>query len=196
MGEKIYKHNNAESERSSGELDSNSQEVLDQLAEKGRQSEQEHAQKIKETLEDIREEAKEESAPAAELIKQEQEAIKNNEPANLFVNDDLKSLKYKRTLQSVRKDLKPTERVLSRVIHNPAVDAVSEVAGKTIARPSGFLVGSIFAFLGSSAFLWTSKHYGYEYNFLLFAMFFVAGFVLGILVELAIRLANRKSPKK
>lgn len=196
MSEKVYKHSSHEQERSSYELESNDKEILDKLAEKGRDSAQEHAEKVKETLEDIREEAKEEATTTEELVRQEEKAIKQSEDTNLFVNDDLKSLKYKRTLQAVRKDLKPTERVLSKVIHNQAVDAVSEVAGKTIARPSGFLVGSIFAFLGSSAFLWISKHYGYEYNFLMFAMFFAAGFILGLLVELALRLTTHKSSKR
>ena len=193
MSEK-HKHQSHEQEHIGYELDSNDQEVLDQLAEKGHESAKAHAEKVKETLEDIREEAEEEATTTEDLVKLEDEATKQPEP-NLYVNDDLKSLKYKRTLQAVRKDLKPSERVLSKVIHNKAVDAASEVAGKTIARPSGFLVGSIFAFVGSSVFLWISRHYGYEYNFLMFAMLFVAGFMIGLLVEMGLRLATRKSSK-
>jgi hypothetical protein len=102
-------------------------------------------------------------------------------------------MKYKRTLQSVQKDLSTPEKALSKVIHNPTVDALSEVAGKTVARPSGFLTGAIFAFVGSSAFLWISKHYGYKYNFLLFVIFFGVGFVVGLVLEALLRLVHRKS---
>ncbi len=195
MSEEQLKHDNHEQEHSDFELESNDKEILDNLAEKGQESAKAHAEKVKETLEDIREEAKAEASTTEELASKEAESTKQPEDTTLFVNSDLKNLKYKRTLQSVRKDLKPTERVLSRAIHNQAVDVVSEAVGKTIARPSGLLVGSIFAFVGSSVFLWISKHYGYEYNFLMFAMFFAAGFVIGLMVEMGLRLATRKSSK-
>jgi Ca2+-dependent lipid-binding protein len=174
------------------ELDSTSKEVLDKLAEKGRESAEKHAEKIKETLEDIRAEAREKAKAADEILGKREEEFREPD-APMLVNKDLKSIKYKRTLQSVQKDLKPAERVLSKVMHNEKVDAISEIAGKTIARPSGFLTGSIFAFVGSSVFLWVTKHYGYEYNFLFFVMLFAAGFALGLLVELMLRMANRKS---
>lgn len=173
------------------ELDSTSKEILEKLAEKGRESAEKHAEELKENLEDIRAEAHEKAKSASEvLFKREQEAKEPDTP--LLVNKDLKNIKYKRTLQSVQKDLKPAERALSKVMHNEKVDAISEVAGKTIARPSGFLAGAITAFVGSSIYLWTTKHYGYEYNFLFFAMLFAAGFALGLLVELGLRMAHRR----
>ena len=194
MSEKTYRHHSHERERDNHELEDHSKEILEKLAEKGRETAEVHAEKLKESLEDIRAEAREKAKTAEEVILHHEEAAKEPE-APLLVNKDLKNIKYKRTLQSVRKDLKPAERVLSRVIHNEAVDAISEVAGKTIARPSGFLTGAVFAFLGSSIFLWVTKHYGYEYNFLFFVMLFAAGFIIGLLVEAGLRLAARKSSK-
>lgn len=191
MSEKVYKHHNHEQERSNHELEDHNQEILKNLAEKGREAAHEHAENIKDNLEDIRAEALEKSTSTEQVIlKQEQEA---KEPDTLLlIGKDLKTMKYKRTLKSVQKDLKPAERVLSKVMHNEKVDAASEIAGKTIARPSGFLTGAIFAFVGSSAFLWISKHYGYQYNFLLFVMFFVAGFAIGLLGEGGVRLLHRR----
>lgn len=194
MSEKVYKHHSHEQEHSDHELEDHDKEILEKLAERGRESAAEHAEKVKETLEDIREEAREEASPTEKILNQQEEAAREPEPT-LVVNKDLKNLKYKRTLQSVRKDLKPSERVLSRIVHNQTVDALSEAAGKTVARPSGFLTGSIVAFLGSSAYLWITKHNGYEYNFLFFVMLFAAGFGLGLLVEAGLRLSNRKTPK-
>lgn len=191
MGEKVYKHHSHEQELGSQELEDHSKEILEKLAEKGRESGEEHAEKVKETLEDIRAEALEKSKTSEEMVLKHEESTREPD-APLLVNADLKNIKYKRTLQSVRKDLRPTERVLSKVIHNQTVDAVSELAGKTIARPSGFLTGAVLAFVGSSVYLWITKHYGYEYNFLLFVMFFAAGFGIGLLLELVLRLMHRK----
>ena len=192
MGEKAYKHHSHEQEHSSHELENHNKEILEKLAEKGRESSEKHAETVKDTLEDIRAEALDKSKPSEEMVLKREESAQEPE-APLLVNSDLKNIKYKRTLQSVRKDLKPSERVLSKVIHNQTVDAVSEVAGKTIARPSGFLTGAIFAFIGSSVFLWVTKHYGYQYNFLFFVMLFASGFVIGLLVEAVLRLLHHKS---
>jgi hypothetical protein len=104
-----------------------------------------------------------------------------------LVNRDLKDTKYKRTLQSIRKDLSAPEKALSKIIHNPVVDALSATAERTIARPSGLLAGSICAFIGSSTFLYIAKHYGYTYNFMLMTLFFIGGFGLGLLIELVSR---------
>jgi hypothetical protein len=190
MAEKTYTHHRHEQDRPAGEhaeLHNHDLEKLDELIEKGKESRHEHAEKLNE----IRHEAHEQAQSAEELLAEHTEKEKPEEGPGL-VGKDLKSLKYKRTLQSVRKDLSGPERVLSRVVHNSAVDAVSEVAGKTIARPSGLLSGAFFAFLGSSIFLWVAKHYGYQYNFLLFTLLFVAGFGLGLLLELLVRLMRRR----
>src|SRR5690606_36501416 len=110
-----------------------------------------------------------------------------------LANRELKDLAYRRTLKRVQSKLPAPARAFSKVIHNPAVEAASELAGKTVARPSGVLAGGVAAFLGSSLFLWVARHYGYEYNYVLFALCFVGGFFVGLLVEFGLRLANRRS---
>jgi len=184
------RHNQEKRDEHSNELVDHDGEKLDELVgERARNATNEHAEK----LDEIRQETEAESRPADEVVAAH---IEKEEPAAApagLINKELKSLKYNRTLQSVRKDLKPSERVLSKVIHNPAVDAVSQAAEKTVARPSGLLFGGIFAFVGSSAFLWISKHYGYEYNFLLFLLFFLGGFGVGLILELLMRLLRRRA---
>jgi len=184
------RHNQEKRDEHSNELVDHDGEKLDELVgERARNATNEHAEK----LDEIRQETEAESRPADEVVAAH---IEKEEPAAApagLINKELKSLKYNRTLQSVRKDLKPSERVLSKVIHNPAVDAVSQAAEKTVARPSGLLFGGIFAFVGSSAFLWISKHYGYEYNFLLFLLFFLGGFGVGLVLELLMRVLRRRA---
>src|SRR5665213_4627209 len=48
----------------------------------------------------------------------------------LTINRELKSITLRRELQQVRRKLPAPERVLSRVIHQPVVRAISEAAGK------------------------------------------------------------------
>lgn len=182
------KHHNSPHEKvaESHEQHERSQEAEDSLAEKGRNAVHEHAEK----LDEIRNEAREVAASSEELFAERHKTDERPAAAEI-VNSDLKDLKYERTLKSVQKELPAAERAFSKLIHNSAVDAISNGAEKTVARPSGLLAGSIFAFVGSSAFLWICRHYGYEYNFLLFALFFLGGFGLGLLIELLWRLYKK-----
>ena len=46
------------------------------------------------------------------------------------------------------------------------------------------LGGAFFAAIGSSLLLWTTKRYGYEYNYLAVVLLFATGMVLGLTIEL------------
>ncbi|MFA6270507.1 MAG: hypothetical protein WC657_04875 [Candidatus Paceibacterota bacterium] len=108
-----------------------------------------------------------------------------------FLNRQLKVAAFNRTMVRVRKHLSPPERTLSKVIHKPAVEAISNTAAKTIARPTGILTGGFFALVGSSFVLYMAKHYGFRYNLLLFFVLLVGGYVLGLLLEMIIYLVRR-----
>lgn len=112
---------------------------------------------------------------------------------SLAVTKSLKKTAYKRTLKKVRTQLSAPEKALSTAIHNPTVDKVSEVAGKTVARPSGILFGGIGAFAGSLFLLIISKRSGFTYNYLAFVLIFVAGYFVGLIVELFYRALRGKS---
>ncbi len=115
------------------------------------------------------------------------------EPSQHHVTKDIKKLTFNRTLTRVRKRENVAERTLSRVIHQPSVERVSEAAGRTVARPSGILGGGILAFVGTLALLYITRKYGYEFNYLVFIMLFVAGFALGAVIELlGFALRNKK----
>jgi len=108
------------------------------------------------------------------------------------VGRDLKQLTFNRTLVRVRKHLTAPDKALSKFIHSPFVDRLSEATGKTVARPSGFLGGGLVALAGTSVLLYLTKKYGYEFNYLAFLLLFVSGFVAGLLIELLIKLLLRK----
>lgn len=104
----------------------------------------------------------------------------------LNVNQELKAITVQRELTHIRRKLSAPQRTLSRIIHQPAMRVVSEVTGKTVSRPSGLLGGSLVAFLGTTSYLFFAKHYGYEYNYLIFLLLFAGGFILGLILELIV----------
>lgn len=188
MSEKKYTHVSHEHAHKGGEVPNHDNEKLDELIEKGRDARNEHAEK----LDDIRHEAKAEALSRDEILsaQTEKDPPAGGEATGL-INKELKGMAYSRTMTRIRKDLPLPERAFSRIIHNRAVESVSELGAKTLARPSGVLMGGLFAFVGSSVFLWVSKYYGYEYNFLMFSALFIAGFFLGLALEFLFRLFKK-----
>ncbi len=110
----------------------------------------------------------------------------------LLVNKQLKQVGYERAMTRARKKLSPPSRAFSKVIHNPIVDRPSEFIGKTIARPASMFWGSFFAFVGTSALLWATRYYGYEYNYLLVILLFVGGALAGLALETGWRTIKRR----
>ena len=104
---------------------------------------------------------------------------------------ELGSQTFERTLISVRRKLSAPEKQLSKFIHKPVVEKVSDISGKTIARPSGILLGGIFSFVGSLVVYLLARHIGGELRYSIFAATFVAGYLLGLIVELIWRLVAR-----
>lgn len=105
---------------------------------------------------------------------------------------ELKNDAYARTIQKIRGQLSPAERILSKAIHNRTIETVSEFSSKTVGRPSGILGGGIAALVGSSAVLYMAKHYGFRYNFTTFLVLLVGGFASGLIADLFIQLIKRK----
>ncbi len=132
----------------------------------------------------------EQQAKSQEDVKVESGTHRNEQP--LFVNHELKSIALNRTLARVRRHLSAPNRVLSKAIHQPTVQAISEAGAKTVARPSGLLFGSFFALLGSSLSLYLAKHYGFGYNYLLMFVLFVGGFAVGLVLEFGLWLLRRR----
>lgn len=136
--------------------------------------------------------AAERSASQKDPLRQLEAAEKAAQPSQpTHVDRELKDITLRRELQQLRRRESAPERALSRVIHQPAVRAVSEAAGKTVSRPSGLLGGGLVAFAGTTAYLYFAQHMGFRYNYVVFAALFAGGFVLGLILELLVWLASR-----
>lgn len=174
--------------RPSHEVAKRQHEAHKETMERGEHARHEHAER----LDEIRLEAHEIAKPSHEFAKDHLDTPAEAESLG-SVNHDLKDIAYQRTLKRTQRQLSPSARTFSKIVHHRVVESASEALGNTVARPSGVLAGGITAFLGSTIFLWLARHYGYEYNFLLFALLFVGGFAIGVLVELGLYLAARRS---
>lgn len=161
------------------ESSGNQKEKLQELLDKANEARHEHA----ESHESIAHTAKQEALTAKETQGKVGEKDKPKHH-NLYITKETKKASYKKTLHHVQRQLPKRERALSKVIHQPVVEKVSELSAKTIARPSGLLAGGVCAFVGSSLVFYMAKHYGFRYNFFVFIVLMVGGFGLGLLLEL------------
>lgn len=109
----------------------------------------------------------------------------------MTINQELKRITINRELSQLRRKLDTPDRLLSRVVHQPAIRQASGVVGQSLTRPSGLLGGGLMAFVGTAGYLYLAKQQGFAYNYSLFWLLLVAGFALGLLLELLIRLLTR-----
>ena len=113
-----------------------------------------------------------------------------------FIDNAVKSLRLRQNLTEVQKRLTPTDKALSKVVHQPLVSLVSNKAAQTVTRPSGLLGGGVAAFIGSLIYVYLAHHIGFSYNYLLFVMFFGGGFILGVGGEYAAYWLRRATSPK
>ena len=135
-----------------------------------------------EQLETARAALQEIAPPKERLALPVDDKPQDNQP--LYIDRTVKKIQFKQSMKQVRRELSVPEKVLSTFAHQPIIKAVSEASAKTVSRPSGLLGGGFFAFVGSLAYLYFTKHIGLTYNYLLLIVFFGGGFALGIVLEL------------
>ena len=119
-----------------------------------------------------------------ELSKQQKITPRTEQKASKYVSGELKNNTLKRSLRGLQKELRPYQRPFSKFIHNEAIDQISDLGAKTIARPEGLLGGGLAIFLTSLAILLICRYYGYQYNYLIG----IASFPIGYLIALAAKL--------
>lgn len=135
------------------------------------------------------ESAVEKAKKAEEVLANLHSESKENSPTH--TNHTLRSHSFTRIMSKTRKQLKPTDRVFSKVIHNPIVDQVSEGLGKTVYRPSGVIGAGVVSFIGLSIVLYYAKTNGFEMPPSLLLLLISAGFVSGWLVEALLGLKKK-----
>jgi len=163
-----------------------SEQKLDSKEHKNKAPEQ-----AKESIDSIRHKIEHTAAKASEIKVDDSEQSEDKHPQ--YVNRGLKTEALHRTLNRTRKHLSKPQRALSRAVHQPTIDVISQVGAQTIARPTGLLTGSIIALAGSSYLLYSAKHYGYQYNYLAVVLLFVGGYLAGLVIELLAHFLHHRS---
>lgn len=132
-------------------------------------------------VESVRHEALNEAARAEK--EQHKEETVEKSPAErriLGPNKDEEDVSFKATMKEVRSQMSAPSRTFSKVIHNKAVEKVSEGVGSTIARPNAILTGAIFAFILTLGVYLVAKNLGYPLSGFETIAAFILGWVLGI----------------
>lgn len=103
-----------------------------------------------------------------------------------------KARAYQQTLSVIQRGLPPLSRSFSKIIHQPAVERLSELAETTVARPSALLGGGVVAALGLGVMLYFARRNGFALSGSELALFLVSGWLLGLAFEMISRRLRRR----
>lgn len=145
------------------------------------------------------EKEREQRQEAAEQARQsaEKESVRIERPSQpsegaVRITREDKKRAFKHSLSRIQSQLPATSKRFSKVIHHQAVERVSEVAEKTIARPSGMLGGSLAAALGLGLMLFFARRNGFALSGSELIVFLIVGWVIGVSLEAITKLLRRR----
>ncbi len=176
MSEQLTNHENVEQEQDNVEVIREDPEKLLEATTEGHESETQDVEAIRENVEQEHNETT--IAPPELEVDKAKEEVELPPP-----NKTVKAQALNQTLKETRQKLSKPQKAFSKVIHQPQVDAISDITGKTIARPSGLFFGGFFALIGSLLYFFLSHHYHFTYKYIAFSLFFIGGFIIGLIVE-------------
>lgn len=145
------------------------------------ESNAEKAHKSNELLEDARREVHETAISGTELAPKHSEKKSQSTLAPKTRAEKNKS--FNTTMHHVRKDLSTPERTLSKIIHQPTIERVSDIAGKTVARPSGIIGAGIATCIGLSLIFGIAKYAGFPLSGSEMPLLIVIGMAIGLFAE-------------
>jgi hypothetical protein len=169
-----------ESERRPAELEGNAE-----LHEKLREQREKVGEATRENLNEVTHEALE-KARSAEVERRPAEKERRPSPAERRAGGPSKAeqkASFTATMTEVQSQMSAPGRAFSKVIHNPTVEKVSEVAGNTIARPNSLLSGAVFAFVLTLAVYLVAKNIGYPLSGFESIGAFIIGWIIGIVYD-------------
>ena len=94
-----------------------------------------------------------------------------------------KNAKFDAIMEDTQSHMSPAGRTFSKIIHNPAIEKVSDASAKTSARPNAILAGSMMAFALVLSVYLIARHYGYPLSGSETMVAFVFGWVLGLVFD-------------
>lgn len=167
----------------------------------------EHRERLREELEkagekhhEDLEEARHEALEKAKSIEHKEEKRDDERalsPAerrnNTPVGKVEREASFNATMKEVQAHMTPSARTFSKVIHNKAVEKVSDITASTVARPNAILSGAIFAFALTLGVYLVAKNLGYPLSGFETIGAFLLGWVLGLVYDfLKVMITGRK----
>lgn len=120
---------------------------------------------------------------AKSKLEQENTDTAENKPPELPRSKADKEYGFKATMHSVRKDMSVPEKQFSKFIHRPVIEKTSEIAGKTVARPSAIAGAAIAAFIGLMGIYGIAKFAGFTLSGSEMPLLLALGFAIGLIAE-------------
>jgi hypothetical protein len=156
----------------------------------------EQLKKVEHALENASENKHELAEKARETIKKVETPAapkEAGEPTKEPVSNSgiTRRVNYEHTMKSLRRSMKPAQRVFSKVIHNPSIERASEVIGTTIFRPSVSLGATTTAVIVGGYVYLSARSYGFSLSGPELILAFVAGGIIGILAEALVKLIRQ-----
>jgi hypothetical protein len=130
--------------------------------------------------ESIRHEVQEQAISGAEMHKPASES-RHHQPIGYTKKD--KAHAFETTMHHARSKMNKSEKVLSKVIHQPTVEKISDIAGATITRPSGIAGATIASFIGLLFIYGIARFAGFSLSGSEMPLLLLIGFVAGLLFE-------------
>lgn len=90
---------------------------------------------------------------------------------------------FRTIMAHVYRDVSTFDHFMSRIVHHPVVEKVSDLIGVTIARPSGLIGAALTSSVGLLLIYLTAKNVGYSLSGSEMPLLLVIGFMFGLVVE-------------
>ena len=162
------------------EIEKAAAERAAELREQGVEKRGEHEPSAEQLAADARAEAEKQAAPAEDHRPAAERETGATHTIRAHKNPEQA---YKQTMETIQREMSPPARAFSKVIHNRAVEKVSDVAGSTIARPNALLSGAVCAFLLVGALYLHARHFGYALQGSETMAAFLLGWAIGLVFD-------------
>jgi F0F1-type ATP synthase assembly protein I len=108
-----------------------------------------------------------------------------------YLTKQIKNHRYKEVLINTRTRLSKNDQLFSKIIHNEKVEKVSDIAEKSVARPSGVISGAIVAIAGAVIVFYFAQKIGFSVPRSIIIILFLLGFIVGLATEFFYKLIKK-----
>lgn len=136
-----------------------------------------------EKLDDAKNEALELASSSEKVAEKKSEKAEETPEKRKKISKKDKEAAVEKTLKTIQSEMSAPARNFSKLIHAKPVEAVSEVAGKTIARPNALLFGGLSACILVLGTYLVAKHFGYPLSGGESFVAFCFGWIVGIIID-------------